>query len=106
MLSSEMFLVLVLFNAILFIAGIFGSSRLKDMESAVLVLISSTLSFLIALECFAGITADSGTIINPWFGMFFGALGAVTFIFFALKVVYFVNDLLETDPDFFRKIRG
>lgn len=106
MLSSEMFFVLVLFNAILFIAGVFGSARLRDMESGVLVLISSTLSFLIALECFAGITGESGTIINPWFGMFFGALGAVTFIFFAMKVISYVNDLLETDPDFFKKIRG
>jgi len=100
-----MFIVLVLLNAILFIAGFFIRDKIKEMEKIVVILISATLSFLIAIECFAGITSVSGTIINPWIGLFFAGLGAVSFVMFALRIISYVSNLLN-DPDYFRKLRG
>lgn len=102
MLSSEMFCVLVFLDAVLFIVGCGFFDRGSETEKIIMLLIASVLSFLLALECFAGI----GTITNQWIGLFFGGFGAVQFILFILKLLENINNLLKQDPDYFRNYRG
>jgi hypothetical protein len=104
MIPYQIFILLAIFNLILFCAGFFAKER-QFHEDVFALFISFILSLYLALQCYGGISVDAAMWADGYVGLLFAGIGVVSFLMAIVRVISILSTVLQ-DPDYFDKKLG
>ena len=104
MIPYQIFILLAIFNLILFCVGFFAKER-EFHEDVFSLFISFILSMYLALQCHGGVLVDSVTWADGQVGLLFAGIGVVALIMAVVRMIRILSTVLQ-DPDYFEKRFG